>query len=178
MRIRAMVLMLTAVLAAPASAQSIMGDMHGDVNGTQKKFIDLAKAIPETAYDWRPTGARSIREVLLHIASDNYFLAIPMGKPAPAATNINATDFKALEAFEKQKLTKDQIVAQLETSFAHLHQAMGMTTEANIGESVKFFGRDMTRQAVTLATVTHMHEHLGQLIAYARSNNVTPPWSQ
>ena len=23
----------------------------------------------------------------------------------------------------------------------------------------------------------HIHEHLGQLIAYARSNNVTPPWS-
>src|SRR5215203_73876 len=108
MRIRATILMLSALLAAPASAQSIMGDMHGDVNATQKKFIDLAKAIPETAYDWRPTGARSIREVLLHIASDNYFLAIPMGKPAPADTKISATDFKALQAFEKQTMTKDQ----------------------------------------------------------------------
>jgi hypothetical protein len=29
-----------------------------------------------------------------------------------------------------------------------------------------------------LATVTHLHEHLGQLIAYARSNNVEPPWSR
>jgi hypothetical protein len=27
-------------------------------------------------------------------------------------------------------------------------------------------------------TATHLHEHLGQLIAYARSNGVTPPWSQ
>jgi uncharacterized damage-inducible protein DinB len=25
--------------------------------------------------------------------------------------------------------------------------------------------------------VTHMHEHLGQSIAYARSIGVTPPWS-
>jgi hypothetical protein len=25
--------------------------------------------------------------------------------------------------------------------------------------------------------VTHMHEHLGQMIAYARMNGVTPPWS-
>jgi hypothetical protein len=24
----------------------------------------------------------------------------------------------------------------------------------------------------------HMHEHLGQSIAYARSNGVTPPWSE
>jgi hypothetical protein len=26
-------------------------------------------------------------------------------------------------------------------------------------------------------TTTHLHEHLGQLIAYARSNGVVPPWS-
>lgn len=178
MRIRALALLLTAVLAAPASAQSIMGDMHSDVSATQKKFIDLAKAIPETAYDWRPPGARSIREVFLHIASDNYFLAIPMGKAAPADTKINATDFKALEKFEKQKLTKAQIVSQLDASFAHLHQGLAMTTETNVNDKVKFFGRDMTRQAVALATVSHMHEHLGQLIAYARSNKVTPPWSK
>jgi len=26
--------------------------------------------------------------------------------------------------------------------------------------------------------VTHMHEHLGQSIAYARSNEIGPPWSR
>lgn len=175
---RALVFVVLTAFAAPASAQSLMADMHGDVNGVQKKFIDLAQAIPESAYGWRPAAARSIGEVLLHIASDNYFLAIPMGMAAPAATYINGTDFKALETFEKRKLTKAQTVAELEASFKHLHGAMGMTTEANLGEKVKFFGQDMSRQAATLATVTHMHEHLGQLIAYARSNNVTPPWSK
>jgi hypothetical protein len=29
-----------------------------------------------------------------------------------------------------------------------------------------------------IAATTHLHEHLGQLIAYARSNNVTPPWTK
>jgi hypothetical protein len=29
-----------------------------------------------------------------------------------------------------------------------------------------------------ILTVGHLHEHLGQLIAYARSNNVVPPWSK
>jgi hypothetical protein len=28
-----------------------------------------------------------------------------------------------------------------------------------------------------LIVVTHAHEHLGQAIAYARSNGITPPWS-
>ena len=176
MRMR-LALVLSTLIATSASAQGLMGDMHRDVNDVQKKFIDLAQAIPESAYSWRPTGARSVGEVLLHIASDNYFLAIPMGKAAPAATNINATDFKALETFEKRKLTKAQIVAELEASFKHLHEAMGLTTDANLTENIKFFGQDFSRQRATLATVTHMHEHLGQLIAYARSNNVKPPWS-
>jgi hypothetical protein len=38
--------------------------------------------------------------------------------------------------------------------------------------------RQTTTRATWIATVTHLHEHLGQLIAYARSNNVTPPWSK
>jgi hypothetical protein len=25
--------------------------------------------------------------------------------------------------------------------------------------------------------VSHSHEHLGQSIAYARANNITPPWT-
>jgi len=38
--------------------------------------------------------------------------------------------------------------------------------------------RDTTIRATWIAAVTHFHEHLGQLIAYGRSNNVTPPWSK
>ena len=29
-----------------------------------------------------------------------------------------------------------------------------------------------------IGATTHLHEHLGQLIAYARSNGVVPPWSR
>lgn len=179
MRTRALVVLLSSLaIAAPASGQGLMDDMHRDVGDTQKKFIDLAQAIPESAYGWRPTGARSIGEVLLHIASDNYFIPAAMGKPIPAATGISATDYKTLEAFEKRKLSKAQIIAELDASYKHLHNAMTLTTDANLTENIKFFGQEWTRQRAMVSTVTHMHEHLGQLIAYARSNNVTPPWSR
>ncbi len=178
MRTRALVLLLSLSVAASASAQGLMGEMHRDVNDVQKKFNELAKAIPEAAYSWRPSGARSIGEVLLHVASDNYLIPISMGKPAPAFTNISATDMKTLETYEKRKLTKDQIIAELDASFKHLHEAMGLTTDANLTENIKFFGQDWSRQRAMLLTVTHLHEHLGQMIAYARSNNVAPPWSR
>jgi hypothetical protein len=43
---------------------------------------------------------------------------------------------------------------------------------------VRMFGRDLTKQGATLMLLLDQHEHLGQSIAYARSNNVVPPWSK
>lgn len=178
MKIRALTFLLSLAVATSASAQGLMGEMHKDVNDVQKKFIDLAKAIPEASYAWRPTGARSIGEVLLHVASDNYLIPVMMGKAIPASVAISATDMKTLDTYEKRKLTRDQIVAELDASFKHLHEAMGLTTDANLTENIKFFGQDWSRQRAMLLTVTHLHEHLGQMIAYARSNGVAPPWTR
>jgi uncharacterized damage-inducible protein DinB len=178
MRTRVLALFLTLALPTYASAQGLMAEMHRDVNEVQQKFIDLAKAIPEASYSWRPPGVRSVGEVLLHVAADNYLIPITMGKAAPASTGISGTDYKTVETYEKRKLTKDQIIAELDASFKHLHEAMGLTTDTNLNENIKFFGQDWSRQRAMLATVTHLHEHLGQMIAYARSNNVAPPWSR
>ncbi len=167
------------LLPAAAHAQGLMAEMHTDVGSVQKKMIDLAKAIPESAYGWRPApGVRTMGEVFKHVASDNYFIPIAMGTPAPAASGISGTDMKTVGAYEARPLTKDQIVAELEASFNHLHGAMRTTTDANLTQMIPFFGQQWSRQKAMILTVTHLHEHLGQAIAYARSNNVTPPWSK
>ena len=178
MRCRTLALVLSLAVAAPLAAQGWMGEMHRDVNEVQKKMIDLAKAMPESAYGWRPgAGVRSVGEVFLHVAGENYMIPIMMGKPAPEGSGITG-DFKSADVFEHRKLTKDQIVAELEASFKHLHQGMALTTDANGAETIKFFGQDWSRQRAMVLTVTHLHEHLGQSIAYARSNNIVPPWSR
>jgi uncharacterized damage-inducible protein DinB len=43
---------------------------------------------------------------------------------------------------------------------------------------VKLFRRDMTKQGGLMLILEDQHEHLGQSIAYARSNGVVPPWSK
>jgi len=167
------------MLAAPLHAQAgFMGEMHKDLNGVQKKFIDLANAIPESAYGYAPSkGVRSVSEVLLHVAGENFYLPIAMGTPAPATSGITA-EYSSTETFEKRKMTKAQVIADLTASFQHIHRAILPNTDANLGEKIKWFGTDVTRQSAMLGTVTHLHEHLGQLIAYARANNVVPPWSK
>ena len=85
MRTRALAFALSVAVASPLAAQGWMAEMHRDVNEAQKKMVDLAKAMPETAYGWRPgAGVRSVGEVFLHVASDNYMIPMMMGKPAPA----------------------------------------------------------------------------------------------
>ena len=36
----------------------------------------------------------------------------------------------------------------------------------------------MTKRNFMVTMIGHLHEHLGQSIAYARSNDVVPPWSE
>ena len=40
------------------------------------------------------------------------------------------------------------------------------------------FGRDFTVTELSFAMSGDLHEHLGQLIAYARMNGIKPPWSK
>jgi hypothetical protein len=69
-------------------------------------------------------------------------------------------------------------MADLEASFAFLRKAMEAQSASSLGSEITVFGRKTTAQETWLLTITHLHEHLGQAIAYARSNNVTPPWSR
>ena len=170
---------LCAAVAVPAAAQApagVMGDLLNDVKEAKGKIVGLAKAMPDAAWDWRPgPGVRSTKEVFVHLTGDNYFIPVGAGATAPAATGIGE-DYKTVEAFEKRTRTREQVIAELDASFAFIEQQMAATTDARLATPSKW-PKTSTRQ-LWIAAATHLHEHLGQLIAYARSNKVTPPWSK
>ena len=168
--------------AAPSIAQApanLKADLLKSVTEAEQKFVGLAEAFTVGQYDWRPgDGVRSVREVLLHVAADNYFLPAALGIAAPAETKITATEFAAVQAFEKQNLDRAATVTELKASFEHLREGLEGISEDRMNESIKFFGQDFTVRGLLIATTTHLHEHLGQAIAYARMNGVKPPWSR
>ncbi|NIW85417.1 MAG: DinB family protein, partial [Gammaproteobacteria bacterium] len=47
----------------------------------------------------------------------------------------------------------------------------------SLDDPIDMFGQQATKRAGLILLVTHMHEHLGQMVAYARMNGVAPPWS-
>ena len=173
------VLLMVAGAAHAQTREGLMGDLLKDISDVESKVVGLAKEMPEAAYGWRPSaGVRSTGEVFAHIASDNYFLPAAMGIAAPAETNINGKDFKTAAAFEKRPMTRDQVIAELTKSFTFLKAAMNGMSDAQLAAPLEVFGQKSTHRGMWITTATHLHEHLGQLIAYARSNKVTPPWSK
>lgn len=173
----AMVAML-ATSAAAQQASTVAADLRADLEEVEKKMLDLARAIPEDKYSWRPAaGVRSIGEVLMHVAADNYLIPAAIGFHADVATGIKGDDYKTAVAFEQRTMNKAATIAELEKSFAFVKKSLSDTPAARLNQPVTMFGSSSTPQKTWILGVTHVHEHLGQLIAYARSNGVKPPWS-
>jgi len=174
--------LLVALPSVPAAAQgssTVMADLMSDVADVEQKLVGLARAMPAESFAWRPAaGVRSVGEVFQHVAADNYLIPAFAGTPAPGATGIMAESYATVQAYEKRSIDRATVLADLEQSFAHLRAAMAATAARNPADSVTLFGRSRTLQQLWVLATTHLHEHLGQAIAYARSNNVTPPWSR
>lgn len=160
--------------ALPAAAQTLAEELAFDVRAVGEKYVALAEAMPAGSYDWRPEeGVRSVGEVFTHISAAN------LGLPAQLM-NVMPPEGMSREMImnaEAQVTDKDEIVAMLETAFEHLATTLEGLSEEQLATPVNVFGRDTNWMGAALLLVTHSHEHLGQAIAYARMNGVTPPWS-
>ena len=166
-------LALAALVASPAAAQTFQSEVALDVRAVGEKYVALAQAMPADAYDWRPMeGVRSVSEVFMHISAAN--LGLPMN-----FMSVMPPEGYAQEWFggAEQITDKDEIVGHLETAFEHMAAAIEGLTDEQLMTPVNVFGRDTNWMGAVLLLQTHAHEHLGQAIAYARSNGVVPPWS-
>lgn len=158
------------VLAEDDAPSGYLGSFARDFDGVAKKLVDLAEAIPADKYSWRPAdGVRSVSEVYVHVAGANFFFASRLGVDMPEDFSRDA---------EKTVTAKDDVIALLKKSIDHMKQAVAAKAGANLDEEVDFFGGMRPVRDIFMVASGHAHEHLGQSIAYARSNGVVPPWSR
>ena len=156
------------------SAARIRKEYLDDMDSVHVKFVALAKAIPADKYAWRPgAGVRSVSEVLMHIVGEWYFFGPrSVGGKEPADFGVPKDKLPALE-----KITaKDQVLAELEKSWTYCKGQISGVDAAQLTAKYKPWGQTLTASAFGMAG--DEHEHLGQLIAYARSVGVKPPWSK
>jgi DinB family protein len=140
------------------------------------KFKQLAEAMPEESYSWAPMeGVRSVGDVYQHISADNYFVPSLMGMTPPEGTGVT-NDVMTFRAFQEVDMTKAEIVGHVDASFTFMFESMDATVD-ELDRVITLGNSDTTVGDVWIRAITHLHEHLGQSIAYARSNEVVPPWS-
>ncbi len=164
-------LFLPATLTAQDTRGALRTEFLEHFNTSMEKLIALAEAMPAERYDWKPQkDAMPVGQVYGHIARYNYnYPATSLGVALPAGLGLDT-----LEAMRN----KAQLVQLLRRSADHVRKLVTDMPADQIEAGTTLYGRNVPKWAVLLQLVAHMNEHLGQSIAYARSNNVVPPWSR
>jgi uncharacterized damage-inducible protein DinB len=164
-----------------ARAQSTRADSSAPRSGARAEFLEeisyyearytrLAETVPAEKYNWRPAeGVRSIGEVFAHVAAANYGIARAFAMQPPSGVDVKAIGAAAGD--------KAKTVESLKDSFRHFRKAILALSDADADKAQKMFGRETTQRGSFIMITGHMGEHLGQSIAYARSNGIVPPWT-
>ncbi|MDO8549902.1 MAG: DinB family protein [Ignavibacteria bacterium] len=110
-----------------------------------------------------------VGEVYAHVGGANYFLLSFLGGKMPEGFSPD---------YEKTVTKKSDIVKILKDGFEYARNFISSIKEEDLDKEVELpFGK-FTQRGVLFIVLNHSHEHLGQSIAYARMNGITPPWSK
>jgi len=171
----------TASLSAPARAQDVISkeaaaalktSFIADLDVMKGKFVGLAEAFPPDKYSWRPMeGVRSVAEVLVLAASEGYSFV-------PAAFGGKAGASREELAALRTTTDKAKIIDALNKGFAHAKAELEAADPAQMTGKRAVMGQQRSAIDAAFMIGGDLHEHLGQLIAYARTNKIVPPWSK
>jgi uncharacterized damage-inducible protein DinB len=145
-----------------------------DLDTVHVKIVALANAIPADKYGWRPTdGVRTVSQVLMHVASEWYYYGpLSVAGHPPADFGVPRETLPKLETITD----KAAVLSELEKSWAYCKAQLSAADPGQLTGSYKPWNATLAQAAFGMTG--DQHEHLGQLIAYARSVGVTPPWSK
>lgn len=168
---RRLLLSLIAAAASLSAQPPELGQGYlPEFNLAARQTLQLAEAIPADKYGWRPApGVRTVSQVLMHIAMGNYWLLGRAGASLPEGARKPTPDL------ENEVTAKAEVIQWLKDSHDAVRHAY---PQADLHKAIQFFNHDATVEGVYLRLLVHDHEHMGQMIAYARTMGVKPPWSQ
>jgi uncharacterized damage-inducible protein DinB len=142
----------------------------GEFAHVSRHLLALADAIPADKYSFKPApNVRTTAQVFMHIAMANFWLLSYTGNKPPA-------DFKV--ELEDTVSSKPEVISWLKRSFEAVKNAHASVKPADLQRHVTVYKREATVDGMYLRILVHTNEHYGQLIAYARTMGVAPPWSK
>lgn len=176
--------MMAAALGGAGTASAQMGSMNmsamkdaqvADLQTMKDKFTSLGAAFTDEQWDWKPMdGVRSVKDVIVLMSAEGNLFPTMWGGTAATGAGANFRE----EMARLNAMSRTELLTEVGKAFDNIiGQAKGMDDAARM-KPVKFFGQDTNSAGAVFMAQSDMHEHLGQLIAYARTNHVVPPWSR
>jgi uncharacterized damage-inducible protein DinB len=162
-----------------AEQPAFVKEFLGQADFVEGRLTQLAEEMPQDKYSWRPgDGVRSVGEAYIHVAFGNYLWVTMCGGKVPEDAGFVA-DFSKVHDWDTQTTDKAEIIAIMKKSFDALKETVKDFTQEELdNKEIEFFGMKFSLRNFLVSGLNHSHEHLGQSIAYARMNGVTPPWSK
>jgi uncharacterized damage-inducible protein DinB len=128
-------------------------------------LVEIAKAMPEEKYNFKPTAREmSFGEQLIHIKGNMDWLG---------------TTYFTSDKFDKKKdekiYSKKEIISMLEVSFDKVYEVVKNTKPEALKHKVAFFAGPKTKLQILNLLQDHVSHHRGQLIVYLNLNEIKPP---
>ena len=156
------------IIVVAAQAQNpVSNGIRGIAQRQTKNIVDAAEEMPADKYGYKPTPAQmSYGDVVAHLIKEgnNYLCSAASGMKQPDVDKFTRTD------------PKDKLVAGLKASFKFCETALAQIQDAQLGDSIDFFGgRKVTKAVAGLITVADWADHYSQMAIYLRLNGLLPP---
>lgn len=172
---RSLLILLAA--AAPLAAQQQQSGAPTTTNASLKGVwmvphgfvVRAVEQTPESLFTFRPTpDVRSLGELFGHVADGEHLIcSLALGEPMP----------QNMQANEKTKKTKAELLQALKESAAHCDRAYAQNESALLTPTT-FFGTPVNRLWLLSFNGAHDYEHYGNIVTYLRLKGITPPSSQ
>lgn len=125
-------------------------------------LIELAEAMPEDLYNYKPTKRQmSFQEQLIHIKGNMEWLS--------------SKYFNGEKTEKIDPTSKEEIINQLTASFNNVVEIIKKVPLEELSTEVEFFAGPKSKLQILNLLQDHVTHHRGQLIVYLNLNTIEPP---
>ena len=161
-----MVAVAASTVCAQSPSPSLVKDLVASWQRAATDIIDIAEAMPEEQYDFKPVPEMStFRDQLVHVAG----IAQRFIDSAKGAKSESGQPHKTM--------AKAEVIGLLKQTFQTGQEMIGSLTDAQLVEPLKYpiGDRMVTRLGFWLGPLYQVRNHHGQLVVYLRMSGIVPP---
>jgi uncharacterized damage-inducible protein DinB len=173
-------LLLVSAPFVSAKANHSTAVFEDELQSMEREFVPLVEAMPADKFNFAPSngafkGVRTFGMQSKHVAYVLNEIAsglLSEKNPSMTAAHENGPD---------ELKSKEEIVKYVKDAFAYMHRAFATLTDENLlSEITDPFDakRKMARVKAANIVFWHTYDHYGQMVVYARMNDVVPPASR